>query len=47
MGSPHLLVLTLRVYGIFKLALILQLPLPTSPRSQGVLKALGPDGILL
>ena len=47
MRSPHLLVLALSIYGILKLALILQLPLPTSLRSKGILKALSLDGVLL
>ena len=47
MRSPRLLVLTLSIYGILKLALILQLPLPTSLCSKGILKALSLDGVLL
>ena len=47
MHSPHLLVLALSIYGLLKLVLILQLPLPTSPRSKGILKALSLDGVLL
>ena len=42
MRSPRLLVLALSNYGILKLALIHQLPLPTSPRSE----ALSLDGVL-
>ena len=47
MRSPHLLVLALSIYGILKLTLILQLLLPTSLHSKGILKALSLDGVLL
>src|SRR6267154_1288606 len=47
MCSPHLLVHALGLYSVLKLALILQLPLTTPSRSEGILKTFGVDGILL
>src|SRR5258708_27212419 len=47
MRSPQLLVLTLGLYSVLKLALILQFPLTTPPRSEGILEALNLDSILL
>src|SRR5260370_39779610 len=47
MRSPHLLVLTLGLYSVLKLALILQFPLTTPPRSEGILEPLNLDSILL
>jgi hypothetical protein len=46
-SSPLLNVFALSLYRILKLALILQLPLTTPPRSEGILETLSLDGILL
>ena len=47
MISPHLFVHAFGLYSVLKLALILQLPLTTPSRSEGILKTFGRDGILL